>query len=69
MTKQKKPQKKQPDSVFQEAWKNMSDDLNKLLPKKLRQTQGKKKLLIWLFIVELVVLGAIGTAVYRWWLG
>ncbi|RLB77192.1 MAG: hypothetical protein DRH06_04335 [Deltaproteobacteria bacterium] len=62
----KKPQK---ESVFREAWDNMSEDFNRLLPEKLRGQKDKKKFVLWLFILEIVVFGAIGTFVYRWWSG
>ncbi|MFA5515685.1 MAG: hypothetical protein WDA20_05300 [Desulfuromonadales bacterium] len=62
-------QKKKPDSVFKEAWDNMSADFNRLMPENLRQREGKKKFVLWLFIIEVIVLGAIGTAAYRWWNG
>lgn len=61
--------KKQRDSVFKEAWDNMSSDFNGLLPETLRQRKGKKKLVLWLFILEMVVLSAIGTFAYKWWTG
>ena len=66
MTAQKKPQKKKQESVFQEAWRNMSADFDRLLPEKLRRGD-KKKFVLWLFVAELVLLGAVGTAVYQWW--
>ncbi len=68
MTREKKPQKKRQESVFQEAWRNMAADVDRLLPDKLRR-KDKKQFVLWLFIVELVVLGAVGTAVYQWWKG
>ena len=58
--------KKKPDSVFKEAWDNMSGDFNNLLPEKLRARQGKKKFVLWLFILEILVLGGIGTLLYEW---
>lgn len=61
--------KKQRESVFKEAWDNMSSDFNQVLPEKMRQKQGKKKFVLWLFILELVVLGAVGTFVYSWLTG
>ena len=68
LAQKKKPQKPKPQSVCQEAWENMSEDFNKLLPEKLRR-QKKKKFVLWLFLLEIVVLGALGTAVFRWWSG
>ncbi len=62
----KKPPK---ESVFKEAWDNMSEDFNGLLPEKLRGQKDKKKFVLWLFVLEIVVFGAIGTFVYRWWTG
>jgi len=61
--------KKQRESVFKEAWNNMSEDFNGLMPEKLRARKGKKKFVLWLFILELVIFGAIGTFIYKWWLG
>ncbi len=61
--------KKQQENVFKEAWNNMSEDFNRFMPEKLRAKQGKKKFVLWLFILELVVFGAIGTFVYQWWQG
>jgi hypothetical protein len=57
------------ESVLQEAWNNMSRDFNRLLPEKLRARKGKKKFMLWLFILELLVLGLIGKLVYLWWVG
>lgn len=56
------------ESVFKEAWENMSSDFNRMLPEKM-QNKGKKKFVLWLFIVELLVLGVIGKFVYEWWTG
>jgi hypothetical protein len=53
-------------NVFQEAWSNMSADFNRLMPEKLRQRKDKKKFVVWLFILELVVLGVVGKFVYGW---
>ena len=61
--------KKKQESVFKEAWENMSEDFNRFMPEKLRGRKDKKKFVLWLFILELVVFGAIGTFVYRWWVG
>ncbi|TYO99647.1 hypothetical protein EDC39_102172 [Geothermobacter ehrlichii] len=55
-------------SVFQEAWENMNADFDRLLPERLRKAD-KKKFALWLFIVELLVLGLVGRFVYRWWVG
>ncbi len=61
--------KKKQESVFKEAWENMSEDFNRFMPEKLRGRKDKKKFVLWLFILELLVFGAIGTFVYRWWVG
>ena len=61
-------EKKKRDSVVKEAWNNMAADFNRLLPEALRQRKGKKKFVLWLFILELVVLGSVGNLVYQWWL-
>jgi len=64
----KRPAAKPQQSVFIEAWENMTEDFNRVLPEKLRN-KDKKKFALWLFIVELVILGGIGTLVYRWLTG
>lgn len=58
--------KKKQDSVFKEAWDNMSADMDKFMPEKLQGKQGKKKFVLWLFILEVLVLGVIGKLVYNW---
>lgn len=67
----KKPhQKKSPQQgVVQEAWTNMMRDFDRVLPEKLKGGQGKKKFVLWLFILELVVLGVIGKFAYDWLFG
>ncbi|MCW8892756.1 MAG: hypothetical protein OQL18_05500 [Deltaproteobacteria bacterium] len=60
---------KKKDGVFKEAWNNMSDDFNKFMPEKLRAKQGKKKFVLWLFVLELVILGVVGKLIYQWWVG
>ncbi len=62
----KKPKQ---DSIFKEAWDNMSNDFNNLVPGKLRGNSSKKKFVLWLFIVEIVVIGIIGKLIYEWWVG
>lgn len=59
--------KKKQDSVVREAWDNMSEDFNNLMPEKLRQRKGKKKFILWVFILELLVLGVVGKLIYQWW--
>lgn len=61
--------KKQQESVFKEAWNNMSKDFNKFMPEKLRVQKGKMKFVLWLFILEVIVFGAIGRFIYKWWVG
>jgi len=60
------PKKQQ--SVFQEAWSNMNSDFNHVLPEKLRN-KDKKKFVLWLFILEVVVLGGVGVLVWKWMVG
>lgn len=73
MAQKKKPQNKRPSakqqqSVFKEAWENMTEDFNRLLPEKLRN-KDKKKFALWLFVLEVVVIGVIGKLVYEWYVG
>jgi hypothetical protein len=62
--------KKQRDSVFTEAWGNMSEDMTKIMPDFLVKglKGGKKKLWVVLVVtfVELVVLGVVGKFAYDW---
>ena len=66
------PKKKQ-DSVFTEAWENMSEDMAKVMPDFLQKglKGGKRK--VWVMVaitfVELVVLGVVGKFVYDWFVG
>jgi len=62
----KKPKQ---DSIFKEAWDNMSNDFNNLVPDKLRDKPSKKKFVLWLFIVEIVVISIVGKLIYEWWIG
>ncbi len=59
----KKPKQ---ENIFKEAWRNMSTDFNKFMPEKLRAKSGKKKFVLWLFVLELVILGFIGKWIYGW---
>lgn len=59
----KKPEQ---ESVFKEAWDNMSNDMSKILPEKMRQKKDKKKFVLWLAILELVVFGVVGKFLYDW---
>ncbi len=61
--------KNQQESVFKEAWNNMSEDFNRFMPEKLRGRKDKKTFVLWLFILEVVIFGAIGTFIYQWWVG
>ena len=69
--KSKKPSPRPPtkpqQSVFQEAWSNMTADLDRILPESLRKREGKKKFVVWLFVVEVLVLGVVGKLIYAWW--
>lgn len=56
-------------SVFKEAWDNMSEDFSRFMPEKLRAKQGKKKFVLWLFLLEVLVLGVVGRLLYQWWAG
>ncbi len=61
--------KSEKESVFKEAWDNMSDDFNGLLPEKLRGKKNKKQFVLWLFVLEIVLFGSLGVFIYRWWTG
>jgi len=56
-------------SVFREAWQKMSHDLDRALPEKLRSRSGKKRFVLWLFLLELLALGLLGGGLWRWWSG
>ena len=57
-----------PTSVFKEAWENINRDFNRLLPETLRK-RDKKKFVLWLFILEILVLGTVGKVIYDWLAG
>lgn len=67
---QKRPVSKKRDSVFKEAWENMSEDMGKVMPDFLQKglKGGKRK--VWVMValtfVELVVLGVVGKFIYDW---
>lgn len=61
--------KKTEQSVFAEAWQNMSADLERFLPQKLRGGRGKLRFALSLAFFELVVLGLIGKLAYDWLTG
>lgn len=67
--KNQKGPKKQ-DSVFTEAWENMSEDMAKVMPAFLQKglKGGKRKawVMVAITFVELVVLGVVGKFVYDW---
>lgn len=62
--------KKKQESVFTEAWENMSEDMAKVMPAFMQKglKGGKRK--VWVMVtitfVELVVLGVVGKFVYDW---
>ena len=60
--------KKPSESIFKEAWDNMSADFNNLLPDKMRSKGNKKKFVLWLFMLELVILGSASWFCYSWWI-
>ncbi len=68
--KQQAPNKKQQDSVFKEAWENMSEDMAKFMPDLLvKGLQGGKRkawVMVAITFVELVVLGVVGKIAYDW---
>lgn len=64
MTRKTPPSKQK--SVFAEAWQNMSDDMDRFLPAKLRGGKGKGRLALWLALAELLVLAVAGFFVYDW---
>ena len=67
---QSRPASKEQNSVFTEAWENMSEDLGKFMPAFLQKglKGGKRK--VWVMVamtfVELVVLGVVGKFIYDW---
>ena len=61
--------KRQEPSVFREAWENMSADMSRLLPKKMRKPGGTRKLFIFFAVIELIVLGVAGSFLYGWLAG
>ena len=62
--------KKQQESVFTEAWENMSEDFGKFTPaflqKGLKGGKRKVRVMVALTLVELVVLGVVGKFIYDW---
>lgn len=68
MAKQRQKPVRQ-ESVFREAWQNLNRDLNRVLPEKLQARAGKRKFVLWLFLLELLALGLLGGGLWRWWSG
>jgi len=72
-SKQPVTKKKKQDSVFTEAWENMSEDMAKVMPDFLQKglKGGKRK--VWVMVaitfLELVVLGVVGKFAYDWFVG
>jgi hypothetical protein len=68
--KQQASNKKQQDSVFKEAWENMSEDMARVMPAFLvKGLQGGKRkawVMVAITFVELVVLGVVGKFAYDW---
>ncbi len=56
-------------SVFAEARQNMSADMEKFLPEKLRGGKGRWKFALLLAAFELIVLGVVGKFLYDWLTG
>ena len=61
--------KKVEQSVFAEAWQNMSADMGKFLPQKFREGKGKWKFALAFALLELLVLGVVGKYLYDWLTG
>ncbi len=70
--KQQAPHKKQQDSVFKEAWENMSEDMARVMPdflvKGLKGGKRKAWVMVAITFVELVVLGMVGKLAYDWFM-
>lgn len=66
------PKNKHQDSVFKEAWANMSDDMAGIMPdflaKRLQDRKGKVWAMVAITFVELVVLGVVGKFIYDWFM-
>ena len=67
---QSRPASKKQDSVFTEAWENMSEDFGKFMPAFLQKRLKGGKRNVWVMVamtfVELVVLGVVGKFIYDW---
>jgi hypothetical protein len=70
--KQGSVSKKKQDSVFTEAWENMSEDMAKVMPGFLSKGLKGRKRKLWVIVaftfVELVVLGVVGKFAYDWFI-
>ncbi len=55
----------QQEGILKEAWAHMSRDFEKWMPEKLRERKDKKKFALWVLILELVILAAIGYIVAK----
>jgi len=67
--KTRQPSAKAEQSVFAEAWQNMSADMSRFLPPKLRGRKKKWQFALALALIELVLLGAVGKYLYDWLMG
>ena len=67
----KSASKQKQDSVFKEAWENMSEDMAKFMPafltKGLKGGKRKAWVMVAITFVELVVLGVVGKFLYDWY--
>ena len=69
--KDRKPtssRRERPPGVLREAWENMNRDLDRFMPETLRRG-GKKKFVLWLFLLEVVVLVGLALLAYEWFSG
>ena len=63
-------QSQEQESVFKEAWDNMSNDLAKVLPgflaRRLERKEGGWKKMAFFAVVELLLVGLVGKLIYDW---
>lgn len=71
--KKKKPSGSAPqrrDSLFDEAWGNMREDLSRFMPdflvRRLQRRKGKVWVMLVMLLLELVVIGVVGKLIYNW---
>ncbi len=64
-----KKDNKAQQSVFAEAWQNMSADMEKFLPRKFHGGKGKLRFAVLLAAAELIVLAVAGKFLYDWLTG